>query len=72
MDDSKGYCDFDSENIIEINGSTSRYFDEDGSIKTKDKGGIEGDCMFKYIGSMTLYMAVYNKYRQLERAVFLL
>ena len=50
MDDSKGYCDFDSENIIEINGSTSKYFDEDGSIKTKDKGGIEGDCMFKYNG----------------------
>ncbi|MBQ7574772.1 MAG: Ig-like domain-containing protein [Clostridia bacterium] len=50
MDDAKGYCDFDTENIIEINGSTSKYFDEDGTIKTKDKGGIEGDCMFKYNG----------------------
>lgn len=42
------YCDFDFANIREIPGSTSKYFDEDGTIKSKDKGGIEGDCMFKY------------------------
>lgn len=48
MDDEKDYCDFDFENINEIKGSTGSYFDEDGSIQTKDKGGIEGDCMFKY------------------------
>lgn len=42
------YCHFDVSRTKEIPGSTSRYFDEDGTIKTKDKGGIEGDCMFKY------------------------
>ncbi|MBQ2664238.1 MAG: Ig-like domain-containing protein, partial [Clostridia bacterium] len=50
MDDSKNYCDFDFDNIKEIDGSTSSYFDEDGVIRKKDKGGIEGDCMFKYNG----------------------
>ena len=48
MDASKDFCDFDFDNIKELNGSTGSYFDEDGSIKTKDKGGIEGGCMFKY------------------------
>lgn len=46
MDETKNFCDFD--NIKELNGSTGSYFDEDGTIKQKDKGGIEGDCMFKY------------------------
>ena len=45
MDDTKGYCDFDSENIIEINGLTSKYFDEDGSIKTMEKACVSG-CIF--------------------------
>ena len=48
MDAAKDYCDFDFDNIKELNGSTGSYFDEDGTIKQKDKGGIEGDCMFKY------------------------
>ena len=48
MDAAKDYCDFDFDNIKELNGSTGSYFDEDGSIQKKDKGGIEGDCMFKY------------------------
>lgn len=50
MDEEKAYCDFDFDNIKELNGSTGSYYDEDGSIKQKDKGGIEGDCMFKYKG----------------------
>ncbi len=41
-------CDFDFDRIKELKGSTGSYFDEDGSIQKKDKGGIEGDCMFKY------------------------
>lgn len=48
MDETKNFCDFDFDNIKELNGSTGSYFDEDGTIKQKDKGGIEGDCMFKY------------------------
>ncbi len=44
------FCDFDFGNIKEINCSTKKYYDEDGTIKTKDKGGIEGNCMFKYKG----------------------
>lgn len=48
MDEEKAYCDFDFDNIKELSGSTDSYFDEDGSIQKKDKGGIEGDCMFKY------------------------
>lgn len=44
------YCDFDTARIKEIGGSTGDYFDEDGTVKPKDKGGIEGDCMFKYNG----------------------
>ena len=46
MDETKNFCDFDFDNIKELNGSTGSYFDEDGTIK--HKGGIEGDCMFKY------------------------
>ena len=48
MDEAKDYCDFDFDNIKELIGSTDSYFDEDGSVQKKDKGGIEGDCMFKY------------------------
>ena len=48
MDETKNFCDFDFDNIKELNGSTGPYFDEDGTIKQKDKAGIEGDCMFKY------------------------
>ena len=48
MDEAKDFCDFDFDNIKELNGSTGSYFDEDGSVQKKDKGGIEGDCMFKY------------------------
>jgi len=48
MDEEKNYCDFDFDNIKELNGSTDSYYDEDGSVQKKDKGGIEGDCMFKY------------------------
>ena len=48
MDAAKDYCDFDFDNIKELNGSTGSYYDEDGSVQKKDKGGIEGDCMFKY------------------------
>lgn len=44
------FCDFDFDNIIEISGTTGSYFAEDGSVQTKDKGGIEGDCMFQYNG----------------------
>ncbi|MCD8391087.1 MAG: Ig-like domain-containing protein [Firmicutes bacterium] len=50
MDEDVDYCDFDFDNITQIDGSTGSYFAEDGSVKTKDKGGIEGDCMFKYNG----------------------
>ncbi len=46
MDEAKDFCDFDFDNIKELNGSTGSYFDEDGSVQKKDKGGIEGDCMF--------------------------
>lgn len=46
--DTSGKYDFDFANIKELGGSTSNYYDEDGSVKKKDKGGIEGDCMFKY------------------------
>ncbi len=48
--DSAGKYDFDSDNKKTLGGSTSNYYDEDGTVKTKDKGGIEGDCMFKYKG----------------------
>ena len=44
------YCDIDKDRIKELGGSTGSYYDEDGSVKKKDKGGIEGDCMFKYRG----------------------
>lgn len=47
-EDSSGKCDFDFANIKELGSSTKSYYDEDGTIKKKDKGGIEGDCMFKY------------------------
>ncbi len=46
--DSSGKYDFDFNNIKELGSSTKSYYDEDGTIKNKDKGGIEGDCMFKY------------------------
>lgn len=39
MDEEKAYCDFDADNIKELIGSTGSYFDEDGTIKQKDKGG---------------------------------
>ncbi len=48
--DENGKYDFDSDNKKTLGGSTSNYYDEDGTVKTKDKGGIEGDCMFKYKG----------------------
>lgn len=50
MDDDKDFGDFDAENIKKLNVSTSSYFDEDGTVRGKDKGGIEGNCMFKYKG----------------------
>ncbi len=50
MSEEDNYCDFDFDNITQIDGSTGSYFAEDGSVQTKDKGGIEGDCMFKYNG----------------------
>lgn len=50
MDADKDFCDFDFDNIKELGGSTGSYYDEDGSVQKKDKGGIEGDCMFKYKG----------------------
>ena len=46
--DTSGKYDFDFANIKELGSSTKSYYDEDGTIKNKDKGGIEGDCMFKY------------------------
>ena len=42
-DKERAFCDFDFDNIKELNGSTGSYFDEDGSVQKKDKGGIEGD-----------------------------
>lgn len=37
MDETKNFCDFDFDNIKELNGSTGSYFDEDGTIKQKIK-----------------------------------
>lgn len=46
--DANGKYAFNVKGSKELGSSTSKYYDEDGTIKTKDKGGIEGDCMFKY------------------------
>ncbi len=50
VQDADGKYDFGVDTMRELGGSTSKYYDEDGTLKSKDKGGIEGDCMFKYKG----------------------
>jgi len=45
------FCDFDTDNIKMLYKDNKTYFDEDGTVATKDKGGIEGNCMFKYKGN---------------------
>lgn len=45
------FLDIDSDRIkIIYSDSKSQYVKEDGTIGTKDKSGIEGNCMFKYNG----------------------
>ncbi|MGN0106906.1 MAG: family 43 glycosylhydrolase [Hominilimicola sp.] len=46
------FLDFDYDNAKMIfHDEDGRYIDEDGSVKNKDKLGIEGNCMFKYNGN---------------------
>lgn len=45
------FLDIDGDRVKEIYYDSKREFaQEDGSIGVKDKGGIEGNCMFKYKG----------------------
>lgn len=45
------FLDIDGENVKEIYfAETGDYIAEDGSVATRDKKGIEGNCMFKYNG----------------------
>ncbi len=45
------FLDIDSENVVMIyRDSTRQYIDENGETAVKDKGGIEGNSLFKYNG----------------------
>lgn len=45
------FLDIDSENVVMIyRDSTRQYIDENGETTVKDKGGIEGNSLFKYNG----------------------
>jgi hypothetical protein len=46
------FCDIDADRVKEIYfDEKGEFIKEDGSVGTKDKLGIEGNCMFKYNGN---------------------